>query len=148
MQDRPTATELLAAARAFLHGELAPALADHRLRFRTLIAANILAIIERELTGEQERLAAMWRRLTTLLAPGEAAEPPARLNDLKRDIAARRAELCRRIRAGEADVGPWRAAALAYARWEVEEKLRVSNPSYLARFEGASNEGAGGPAGG
>ena len=88
------------------------------------------------MTGEQERLLAVWRRLTALLAPGESAEPPDRLDDLKQSIAVRRAELCRRIRAGEADAGPWRAAALAYARWEVEEKLRVANPSYLARFEG------------
>jgi hypothetical protein len=145
MQDRPTATELLAAVRAFLHGELAPTLEDHRLRFRTLIAANILAIVERELTGEQERLQQEWQAPTALLTPTELTEPPASPADLKVAIGGLRAELCARIRAGEADAGPWRAAALSYARWEVEAKLRVANPAYLARFEEASeDEGAGG----
>ena len=44
MNDRPTAAELLAAARQFLEAELIPTLGDARLRFQTLVAANVLAI--------------------------------------------------------------------------------------------------------
>ena len=135
MQDRPTATELLAAVRLFLHAEVVPMLTDPRLKFHTLIAANVVAVVERELTGEEERLRAEWRRLVALDPDTTPASPPASLAALKADIDARRRALCARIRAGEADAGPWRAAVLAYARWTVEEKLRVSNPRYLARFK-------------
>ncbi len=139
MQDRPAATELLAAVRQFLREEVAPALGDPRLRFRALIAANVVGIVERELTGEEGRLLAEWERLGALLGAGAAliAEPPPdTLDELRAAIDAGKRELCARIQAGEADGGPWRREVLAYARWSVEEKLRVANPRYLARFAG------------
>jgi len=139
MQDRPAAGELLAAVRQFLQGELAPTLGDPRQRFRALIAANVLGIVERELAGEEERLRAEWVRLGALLGDdGQIGEgtAPATTQDLRAGVDARKRELCGRIRAGEADDGPWRGEVLAYARWAVEEKLRVSNPRYLARFTG------------
>jgi len=46
--DRPSARELAAAVREFLETEILPALDDHRLRFRTLVAMNALSIVERE----------------------------------------------------------------------------------------------------
>ena len=69
MSDRPDAAELIEAVREFLEREILPALDDHRLRFRTLVAMNALAIAQRELesteqsalTGEQ--LAELARRL-------------------------------------------------------------------------------------
>ena len=139
MQDRPAATELLAAVRQFLREEVAPALGDPRLRFRALIAANVVGIVERELAGEEARLLAEWERLGALLGAGAATRaepPPATLDELRAAIDARKRELCARIQAGEADAGPWRRDVLAYARWSVEEKLRVANPRYLARFTG------------
>lgn len=48
MTDRPTAAELAAAVREFLEAELLPTLDDPRLRFRTLVAMNALAIVARE----------------------------------------------------------------------------------------------------
>ena len=141
MQDRPAATELLAAVRQFLREEVAPALGDPRLRFRALIAANVVGIVERELAGEEARLLAEWERLGALLGAGAAptAEPPPdTLDELRVAIDARKRELCARIQAGEADAGPWRREVLAYARWSVEEKLRIANPRYLARFAGES----------
>jgi hypothetical protein len=51
--DRPTAPELLEAATEFLEGEILPALDDHRLRFRTLVALNALGIARRELASEE-----------------------------------------------------------------------------------------------
>lgn len=47
-RDRPTAAELAAAVRGFLEAEILPALDDHRLRFRTLVAMNALGIVARE----------------------------------------------------------------------------------------------------
>ena len=57
MNDRPTAAELIAAVRVYLEGELLPTLTDQRLRFQTLIAANVLSISERELASEEAELA-------------------------------------------------------------------------------------------
>ena len=137
MQDRPTATELLAAVREFLQREIVPTLGDQRLRFRALIAANVLGVVERELPGEEGRLRAEWRHLVALhrgSAP-EGAAPPATLDELRADIDARKRALCAAIRAGQADHGPWRIDVLDYARWSVAEKLRVSNPRQLAKYE-------------
>ena len=53
--DRPTAAELATAVREFLETEILPTLADHRLRFRTLVAMNALSIVGREAPGPVER---------------------------------------------------------------------------------------------
>jgi Domain of unknown function (DUF6285) len=49
MPDRPTAPELLEAVWEFLSGEVLPTADDHRLKFRTLVAMNALAIARREI---------------------------------------------------------------------------------------------------
>jgi hypothetical protein len=133
MQDRPTALELIAAVREFLQGEIVPALQDHRLRFRTLVAANVLGIVERELPIEAAQLRDEWVRLSALDG-ADPAQAPADLDALRAEVRARTIALCVRIRAGEADEGPWRTAVFAHARRSVEEKLQVNNPKYLARI--------------
>ena len=50
MSERPTPEELAEAIEEFLAGEILPTLADHRLRFRLLVALNALGIVRRELT--------------------------------------------------------------------------------------------------
>ena len=50
MQDRPHAAELAEAVREFIETEILPGIDDPRLRFRALVAANGLGILERELT--------------------------------------------------------------------------------------------------
>jgi hypothetical protein len=132
MQDRPTAPELLAAVRDFLSQEVIPASGNHWLRFRALIAANVLSVVERELVGEEDRLRAEWERLVALVGPCAGSETPPTLDGLRAGIQARMRALCARVRAGEADAGPWRREVLAYARWAVREKLLVSNPRFLA----------------
>ena len=47
MSDRPTAAELIEAVSEFLSTEVLPAAPDHRLKFRTLVALNALAIAQR-----------------------------------------------------------------------------------------------------
>ena len=61
--DRPTAAELATAVREFLEAEILPTLADHRLRFRTLVAMNALSIVEREAPGPVEADWEMARRI-------------------------------------------------------------------------------------
>ena len=100
--DRPTPLELLEAVREFLAGEILPILDDHRLKFRTLVAMNGLAIAQRQLEA----------------GDGTGLD------------ADELAELAERIRAGDVPDD-----ALARLRAHVEAKLRVSNPSYLQRYE-------------
>jgi hypothetical protein len=54
MPDRPTAPELIEAVFEFLSGELLPTLDDHRMKFRTLVAMNALAIARRELEADED----------------------------------------------------------------------------------------------
>jgi len=49
MPDRPTPAELAEAVREFLEREVLPLMDDHRMKFRTLVALNALAILQREL---------------------------------------------------------------------------------------------------
>jgi len=49
MQDRPDSGELIDAVTRFIEQELLPTISDPRLRFRALIAANVLAVVSREL---------------------------------------------------------------------------------------------------
>jgi Domain of unknown function (DUF6285) len=102
MRDRPTALELIEAVSEFLSSEVLPAATDHRLKFRTLVALNALAIATRELQASD----------TVLLGPEKVAA------------------LARRIRAGDVPDD-----ALPLLKQHVAEKLRISNPAYLERYE-------------
>ena len=135
MQDRPTALELLAAVRQFLEEQVVPALEGGR-QFHARVAANVLAIVGRELQHGDAQLRAEWRRLTALLAPARAhGEPPADAALLREEVAALTAELAARVRAGDVDAGPFRAAVLAHLRATADEKLRIANPGYLGNLE-------------
>ena len=100
MPDRPTASELVEAVREFLAAEVLPTANDDRLKFRTLVAMNALAIARRELEA-----GAAGSRPTT---PGLAG----------------------RIRARGAD-----PELLPELKAHVAAKLRISNPSYLEKYE-------------
>src|SRR5262245_34470957 len=127
MNDRPTAPELVQAVRTFLEAEVVPALTDARLRFQALVAANVLSIVGRELSSEEEVL----RAEAALLG----LSPPERLGELRRAVAEANASLCARIRAGEFDEpGPFRELAVK-VRQTVVAKLMVANPRYLAAVE-------------
>lgn len=133
MQDRPTALELLQAIRALLEKEILPGLGDPRLRYQTLIAINVLRILEREVPDEDARLRAELDALRGLLDL-PPAPPPSDPAALRRRVLEANAELCARIRQGLADAGPWRERVLDHVRAAVEEKLRINNPAQLAAF--------------
>jgi hypothetical protein len=132
MQDRPNGQELVKAVASFLDQEIAPTVSDARLRFRTLIAINVLKIVARELELGNSGLSAEWERLTSLLARSGA--PPARDADLAIAIDEQRRQVRDRIRSGDFDEGDRLAAALDYAESAVIAKLRISNPRFLARL--------------
>lgn len=86
--DRPTAAELVESVFEFLAEEVLPAADDHRLKFRTRVAMNALAIARRELeAGEEgltpEEIADLARRIRA----GDV--PPDALAVLKEHVAAK-----------------------------------------------------------
>ncbi len=105
----PTAGELVEAVREWMERDLAPAL-DGRLRFHTRVAANMLAIVEREMALGADQALAHGRRLSHL---GMA-------DDVELAAAIRRGDLDDRL--GE---------VRHLLREAVTDKLRVANPNYL-----------------
>jgi Domain of unknown function (DUF6285) len=132
MYDHPTAAELIAAARMQLEQHVIPSIAEPRLRFQTLVAANVLAIVERELADGQGHMAAAWRRAAGL--QGDTADQPAS-ETLHAAIAAQARQLCADIRAGVYDDQPGRRALLTHLRHTAEEELLVANPRFLERMQ-------------
>ena len=129
MQDRPTVPELLSAVTRLLDQEVVPNLSGSR-QFYGRVAANVLRIVMRELEHAEDQATAEWQRLDGLLS---AAERPARQTALQDAIWQRTAELCTRIRNGEADAGPYREQVLAHLRQTTHDKLVISNPKWITR---------------
>jgi hypothetical protein len=116
-QDRPTAAELLAAVADFLREDATPALdrAEPRLGFQMRVAANSLAILEREArlgagadAREHARLRALLRRDGTL-------------EDLNRELA-------RQLRTGERDERD--AELMAHLDATIADKIAIANPRW------------------
>lgn len=131
MQDRPTADELAEAVGHFLQSELAPTVSDPRLRFRVLIAANLMGMLTRELRAGDAPVREEWQALARLLDVG--AELPADGDELRAGADAMARDLCARIRRGDADQGAWADAAHAYAEQRLIARLRIANPKFLQR---------------
>jgi len=125
MQERPDAAELLEAVAEYLFAELRPEVPREQ-RFRVLVAANVCAVVARELRAgeapDSEDLALFGELL------GETAEPaedPEALTQQARDSAA---ELAKRLRSGQLDD---RLDELAPRLAEhVRRKLQVARPGY------------------
>ncbi len=128
MQDRPDARELLEAVRAFLEEQVVPAL-DGTRQFHARVAANVLAIVGRELAGGDEALRVEWHQLVTLLAAPTAAVPETGAA-LFAAVRALNDTLATRIQSGDADDGPWRQAVLAHLRVTAAARLAIANPKY------------------
>jgi hypothetical protein len=116
-QDRPTASELLAAIADMLRDEAIPALdkADPRLGFQMRVAVNSLAILEREARLGPAADGREHERLAKLLARGGS------LDDLNRELA-------RQLRAGERDERD--AALMAHLEATIADKIAIANPKW------------------
>jgi len=119
MTDRPTAAELLEAVRELLEHDLlgddsSDAL-DGRTRFHLRVAANALAIVERELTDGPHLAAEEQERLRTLLGQDGS------LDDLNRMLAAG-------IR--DRSLDDRRVAVIEHIRETLRAKLTISRPGY------------------
>jgi len=125
VNDRPTGVELLRAVERFLEQEVVPQL-DGLRRYHARVAANVVAIVAREIETEEAQLQSEWERLGALLELHEQ-RPEAR-GALRDAVRARSQALAERIRRGDADAGTWRAELIAHLRRTVADKLAVSRP--------------------
>jgi hypothetical protein len=87
VSERPTAQELAEAIEEFLAGEILPTLADHRVRFRMLVALNALGIVRRELARLAASDDADQRVLAARIRAGDV--PAGTLARVKAEVAER-----------------------------------------------------------
>lgn len=125
MQDPPLIQELLSAAREHLQTEVIPELEDPGLRFRTRVAANVLAIAERQLALDPVQSELEFERLIVLLGEERNELPLERLAQ----------ELKERVAAGEFDKAPERQTLIGHLIQTAVEKLKIANPRYLERVQ-------------
>ncbi len=116
MQDFPRSEELLDALAAYLFGELRP-LVPKEERFRVLVAANICAVVARELRAGNEPDEADMAAFMGLLG----GENPT-------DTKTGAADLAARIRAGELDSSL--PAVIEEMREHARRKLEIARPGY------------------
>jgi len=115
MQDRPTAPELLESVAEYLFAELRPEVPREQ-RFKVLVAANVCAVVAREIRAGEEPDQQDLVLFNELL--GEETS----------DVHAAAAELSRRLRSGELDD---RIEELTPRLEEhVRRKLEIARPGY------------------
>ncbi len=115
LHDMPSAEQLVESVREWLERDVMTGTTG-RLQFHARVAANVLAIVERELR----------------LGGDQAIEHAVRLAQLD---CADDAQLAQRIRDGELDDRLAEVRDLVWA--DVRAKLAVANPKYLAAESGA-----------
>jgi Domain of unknown function (DUF6285) len=127
MQDRPSMSELVLAVREFLETEIAPALADPRLKFRTLVAMNALGMVARESVLEETRVRQECVGLNKLLE--DDSDIPVVFSEVKISVLEANEVLAQSIRSGEIPVGTF-----DHLERVTRAKLDVSNPGFLKKF--------------
>jgi hypothetical protein len=116
MQDEPTLTELTKAVADFLRKDIAPLIGDHNA-FKLRVAANMLDLVTRQLTVEEQSNAAEAARLRALL------DIDGSLIELNRALADK-------IASGEMDLS---TPGLADHLWQTTmDKLAVDQPNYAS----------------
>lgn len=124
MQDRPTAPELLDALAAMLFAEVRQWVPRER-RFQVLVAANLCAVVARELRAGAEPSLADIRLFHSIL--GVESPDPAPEGAVEEARSSAR-ELADRLRRGDFD-DQLDAIALSL-REHVRRKLAVARPGY------------------
>ena len=147
-QDRATADELLTGVAAFLRDEVLPQLGGASA-YKCRVAANILAIVQREFTlgdqADRAELAGLQALLGNDRDAGDVIDdiavrmlqalvgPDRDECDTRAALDTGNAELCARIRSGALD--DRRAEVFAHVRQTVRDKLAIANPKYPALRE-------------
>jgi len=134
MYDRPTATELLDAARMHLENAVIPVVRENRkLYFQTLVAINVMKIVERELDLGYDHAQAEWERLNAL----EAVDTPlpGSLSQIKAGLDDRNNTLADQIRAGDFAGSDKRGPLFDHLLTTSIEQLTVANPRFLGKMQ-------------
>ena len=130
-QDRPAAPELLDAVAEYLFAELRAEVPGEQ-RFRVLVAANICAVVARELRAGDQPAKEDLALLRELL--GEGGESDLSGDELAAAVREAEAELARRLRSGGLDD---RLDELGDRLGElVRRKLAVARPGYTGEDAG------------
>jgi len=122
-QDRPEAAELLDSLAEFLFADVRE-WAPREKRFQVLVAANLCAVLARELRAGAAPLREDLTLFRELL--GEQGEPPD--EDVAGQIRQGQAELARRLRDGELDSELGEVCARLADH--VRRKLEIARPGY------------------
>jgi hypothetical protein len=138
MNPRPTALELLTAAREHFAQRVLPTISDPQLKFQTLVAVHVLGVVERELTAGPDRVQRPMLRAYRSLLGRTGAEPDdvalaSGLADVQRD-------LCAAIQSGAFDDAAKARALADTLTAMVSGSLQLWNPAFLARV-GATAKG-------
>jgi hypothetical protein len=123
MNDRPSSRELLDAVEGFLRQDVIPSAEGH-VRYQARVAANVVAIVARELDLEESHTDAEWKSLKRLL--GRQMEAPSGRGAMESELEKANEELVHRIRAGEADDGDFRQDVMAHLEKTIQAKLEVA----------------------
>ena len=116
MQDEPTPIELTKAVADFLRSDIMPAISGHNA-FKLRVAINMLDLVTRQLTLEQDYDAAEAARLANLL------DVQGSLMELNRVLADK-------IAKGEVDL---QTPGLSEHLWQTTmDKLAVDQPNYAS----------------
>jgi Domain of unknown function (DUF6285) len=130
MYDRPTMMELLNAVRNHLETQVIPEIRDDRkLYYQTLVAINVLRIIDREMQTGVEQLREEWMRLN--FVQGVDTLLPSESSKAHDALAERNRKLCEEIDGGRYDYLPQRAALYEHLMVTTRQQLEVSNPKFL-----------------
>jgi len=130
VNDQPTAIDLLRTVERFLEEQVVGQL-QGPARFHARVAANVVAIVAREIETEDAHAAAEWERLGRLLELD--GELPATRTAREAGLRERNEALVARIRTGDADGGAFAEAVLTHLRATADEKLDVSRPPRQGR---------------
>jgi hypothetical protein len=127
MQERPNKQALLSAIARFLVEDARPALADPRLAFRALIAANLASIVASELASDADAIGRELERLRPLVQG--APEAAASLEGRREQVSTLTAKLAARLREETLDDAELSRVAAAL-RESLREKLAIDNPRF------------------
>lgn len=125
-QDRPDAAELLDAVAEFLASEVSEWVPREE-RFQVLVAANLCAILGRELRAGDAPLHDDLALMGELLEADPPTTPRGGV-ELRDAVRESEAELARRLRAGDLD-GDLEAVA-SRLRCHLRRKLEIARPGY------------------
>src|SRR6185503_4371844 len=110
MPDQPSKEELVKLAKQRIAERLLPALKDPANRLRTVVAIKVLSIVDREIGRGEPRRPEDWSQLKEAVVGHEGA--PEMVGSLEAAIATYAEDLAAKIKSGEIEEAPARAAAL------------------------------------